>query len=236
MDFHISENPNTAIQNYKFKILNCLMLLSFMLAPLFISAQEFEPTRNVPSPRIAFLRSLVIPGLGYHYIDKTKWTAGKYHLATDVVMILSFAGISIRGNQLEQELETFALSNANTNIGNRNREFLLAVSNFDNLDEYNDFQLRSRNWDDLLPDTPENEWNWNKSGNRTRFQDMRERVDKNNNQLTTIITLMVANRLISGLSAYSKARKLVKNMPEAGFSYLNEFGEPGVIASVRFSF
>lgn len=73
-------------------------------------------------------------------------------------------------------------------------------------------------------------------GDRFRYQDMRERIDKNSNQLPALITLMVANRVISGLSAFAKARNMNRNLPEARFSYLNEFGEPGLTASLRFGF
>lgn len=233
---NIRSMKREAIQNSKFKILNCFVLIGFMLVPLFVSAQDLNPNSELPSPRTAFLRSLVVPGWGHHYVDKSNWTRGQYHLAADVAMILSYAGLTIRGNQLERELDVYALSKANADISNRNREFQLAVATFDNLGEYNDFQLRSRNWDDLLPDIAENRWNWGEDAQRFQFQDMRERVDRTNSQLPTIAALMVANRLISALSAYNHARRVWDNAPEASFSYLNEFGQPGVTANLRFNF
>lgn len=224
------------IQNSKFKILNYLMISVFALLPLTISAQEFEPILEYTSPRGAFLRSLVVPGWGHHYVDKTNWTRGQYHLAADVVMILSLTGLKVRGNYLQSELETFALSRASANLSNRDREFALAVANYDNLEAYNDYQLRSRNWNNLFPENSANQWNWDDETNRFQFQDMRERADKNDNQLPTIITLMVANRVISALSAYSSARRIWDNVPEASLSYLNEFGQPGFTANLRFDF
>lgn len=216
--------------------MNYLVLIVLVLAPIFVNAQDFGSTSKFPSPRNAFLKSLVVPGWGHHYVDKTSWTRGQYHLAADVVMILSYAGVKVRGNYLQTELETFALSRANASLDGRDREFQLAVANYDNLEAYNDYQLRSRNWDNLLADVSDNQWNWDESSNRLHFQGMRERADKNDNQLPTIITLMVANRVISGLSAYTRARKLWENAPEASLSYLNEFGQPGFTASLRFGF
>ncbi len=224
------------IQNLKFKIMNFGLLVIIALAPFCVQAQEFDSEMNLPSPRTAFLRSLVVPGWGHHYVDKTNWTRGQYHLAADVVMILSYAGLRVRGSYLETELETYALSRANANIAGRDRDFLLAVANYDNLEEFNDYQQRARNWNNLLADVPGNEWNWVDDESRFRYQDMRERVDKNNNQLPTIITLMVVNRVISGLSAYNHARRIWDNAPQASMSYLNEFGQPGVTAHLRFDF
>ena len=230
------QKPSTVIQNLKFKILNYLMLISFLFAPIFISAQEFEPITELPTSKGAFLRSLAIPGWGHHYVDKTNWKRGQIHLAADVVMVLSYAGFKVRGNYLRTELETFAFSNAGTSLEGRDREFQLAVANYDNLESYNDFQLRSRNWDNILPDVPANSWTWNENTNRFQFQDMRERVDRNEGQFSTIITLMVVNRVLSGLSAYNRARRVWDNAPQASLSYLNEFGQPGVTAQVRFEF
>ncbi|MGB0347880.1 MAG: hypothetical protein ACPGGA_10365, partial [Balneolaceae bacterium] len=87
-----------------------------------VSAQELNYEFEEKSPRGAFLRSLVMPGWGHQYIDKTDWKRGQYHMAADAVMILSYAGISIRNVQLENDLETFALANAGIDLANRNRD------------------------------------------------------------------------------------------------------------------
>lgn len=227
-------NQEVIVQNLRFRILNYLIILGLILTPSLVLAQNFDSVSENPSPRGAFLRSLAVPGWGHHYVDKTNWTRGQYHLAADVVMILSYAGLRVRGNYLQTELETFALGRAGTDLDGRDREFQLAVANYDNLESYNDYQLRSRNWDNLLIDVSANRWDWDNTSDRLHFQNMRERVDKNDNQLPTIITLMVANRVISGLSAYTRARRIWENAPEASLSYLNEFGQPGFTASLRF--
>lgn len=236
MNLDTSETHNAPGQNFLFKILNGFLLLSFLFVPTLTSAQELVTTQDRPSPRGAFLRSMVLPGWGHQYIDKTDWKRGQYHMAADAVMILSYLGVKSRVNYLEGNLETFALSKANADLSGRNREFFLAISNFDNLDEYNDFQLRTRNWNNLLADTPENQWNWTVDGDRLEYQDMRERIDKNKNQLPALVTLMVANRVISGLNAFVRARKIWSNPPDASLSYVNELGQPGVTANLRFSF
>lgn len=233
----ISRQKHSAIiQNLNFKIQNFVLVLFLMLSPSLLFAQEFAPIAELPTPKGAFLRSIVIPGWGHHYVDKTNWTRGQVHLAADVVMVLSYAGFKVRGNQLRTELETFALSNAGTNLDGRDREFQLAVANYDDLESYNDFQLRSRNWDNILPNVSANSWNWNEDTNRFQFQNMRERVDRNEGQFSTIITLMVVNRLFSALSAYNRARNVWDNAPQASLSYLNELGQPGVTAQLRFEF
>jgi hypothetical protein len=224
------------IQNPGFKIMNFMWLVLIAMAPVFSLAQNINTQQEAKSPRAAFLRSVVVPGWGHHYLDNTNWTRGQYHLAADAVMILSFAGIKLRVNNLETNIETFARSNAGIDLSGRSRDIFLAVGNFDNLAEYNDYQLRTRNWDNLIQDKPENRWNWPEDEQRFDYNDMRTRIDKNNNQLPGIITLMVANRLVSGISAFVRARNHNANIPEASFSYLNEFGEPGFTARLSYSF
>ncbi len=193
-------------------------------------------SQNLPSPRGALLRSFVVPGWGHNYVNSDNWTRGKIHLAADVVMIVSYFGLNVRANRLENSLQTLARSKAGVSLSGRNRDFELAIANFNSLAEYNDFQLRSRRWNEILPDTPENRWQWQGTSDRQEFQDTRDRIANSKNQLPTLLTLMVANRLLSGINAFTRARNMIQNPPEASVSYLNEFGQPGITAKVKFSF
>lgn len=206
------------------------IFLTVLLFPAIGFSQT--PAHALPSPRGAMLRSFVLPGWGHLYIDKTDWTRGQIHMAADAVMILSYFGLNARINYLDDDMETYAMSKAGTDISGKGRAFELAVSNFNNLEDYNDYQLRARNWNNVFPDSPEYQWNWESPSNRYHYQDMRERRDKMDNQLPALLTLMVANRVMSGVSAYLKAKKMWDNVPEASFSYLNEFGQPGITAKV----
>ncbi|MEX0610115.1 MAG: hypothetical protein WD016_09525 [Balneolaceae bacterium] len=199
-------------------------------------AQNSSADEDIPSPRGAFLRSLAVPGWGHYYNDNNNWNRGKYHLASDAVLILSYFGLKTRANYLENDFYTFARSNAGANMEGKSREYEIAVGNYDNLKTYNDSQLQLRNWNQIYPETAEFNWNWKSRDLRTQYQDARERVDKNRGQLPTLVALMVVNRVVSGVSAFVQARNLWENAPEASFSYLNEYGEPGVMANLRFNF
>jgi len=208
----------------------------FLLVPLLVQAQQpvIPKQEDLPSPRGAFLRSVVLPGWGHYYADNTDWRRGQIHLAAETAMILSYAGLRIRNGMLQTDLNTYAASRANVELNGRDREFVLAVGNYNDLNAYNDFMLRSRNWDNLIPDDAANRWSWNSVEDRARFQDMRQQLDRNRSQLPTIVTLMVLNRVVSGISAFMKARDMGEHLPEARFSYLNEFGMPGPTAHLMF--
>lgn len=218
-----------------FDVQKLLVFTTISLFPL-ISIAQTQEREDLPSPRGAFLRSLVMPGWGHYYADNDNWNRGKYHLAGEVVLVLSYLGLDARANYLENDFKTLATSKAGADLSGKSRNFQIAIGNYDNLASYNDAQLRNRNWDDLFPQTPEYAWNWENSDLRNQYRDTRERVDKNRSQLPTLLALMVVNRLGSGISAFVQARDRWENMPEARFSYLNEFGEPGLTASLRFNF
>lgn len=226
------ENRIKSILNIEYSIFMILFALIFATG----AEAQVQQKEDLPSPRGAFLRSLVMPGWGHYYADNENWNRGKYHLAGEAVLLLSYFGLDARANMLENDYTTLALSKAGTELSGKSRDYLIAIGNYDNLAEYNLAQARTRNWDRIYPETPEYNWSWQNSDFRNQYQDARERVDKSRSQLPTLVALMVTNRLISGISAFVQARNRLEIMPEASFSYLNEFGEPGITANLRFNF
>ncbi|MCP9290204.1 hypothetical protein [Gracilimonas sediminicola] len=218
-------------------VVGCWVFLLIFSVVFSVEVQaQVQQKDDLPSPKGAFFRSLVVPGWGHYYAENDNWNRGKYHLAGEVVLVLSYFGLDARANYLEQDYFTFAEARANTDLSGKSRDFIIAVGNYDNLAAYNDAQLRTRNWDQVFPESSEYQWNWESTQHRFQYQDARERVERNRSQLPTLVALMVANRLVSGISAFIHARDLVDNTPEASFSYVNTFGEPGITANLRFNF
>jgi hypothetical protein len=163
-------------------------------------------------PSAALRRSLLLPGWGEYYANPNSWTRGQWHMAADISMILSYLGISYRSIQLEDELITFARSKAGIDLSGRDREWYLAVSNHNTLDLYNDYLLRTRNWNQLIEDNSINQWSWSETSDRSEFNRMREQIDKSKNQLPALLTLMVLNRVVSGIHAFGLVRDSNKLM------------------------
>jgi len=226
-----------AAKNYSFRVLIFILFPAFVLLADFQSAYaQLEQTETEEvDPRGALWRSLLVPGWGHHYVDKQNWNRGKYHLAADVILIASYFGVNARANSLEDDLEILARSKANTEITGKGRSFELAVSNFNSQAEYNDFQRRTRNVDQLF-EGDEFFWEWESQADRLDFEDTREKIDRNENQLPVLISLMVANRVISGVSSFVRARKKNESLPQLSFSYLSPGGTRGVTAHLRFNF
>ena len=196
----------------------CLVVIPCLIfGTTHISAQNYSGQYNVeqdfvnddlPNPKGALLRSIVMPGWGHQYVDNESWTRGKIHLATDVMLIVGYFGLNARSNMLENTMLTQAKAKAGVSLTGRDRDFELAVANYNNLEEYNDFQLRARRWQQVLPSTAENQWQWNSTEERLAFQETREKIANTDNQVPTLLTLMVANRILSGINAFTKARNM----------------------------
>lgn len=211
-----------------------LFFILFLLAHLLIWAPA--EAQNNPDPRGSFLRSLAVPGWGHYYNDSSNWTRGKFHLGADLVLIGSYFGLSLRAGNLQDQFSTFAQQKAGVSIHDRSRSFQLAIGQYDNLKEYNDFQLRSRNWDQLISDTPENRWQWDDPVDRQQYRDLRESSDHARNQLPAIAALLVVNRTVSAISAYRRARDMAAG-PDLVFApvYTGN-SSTGIIANLAFRF
>ena len=204
-----------------------------LLCPNTVSAQDLRFTP--PSPQGAFVRSLVVPGWGHYYVDKQNWRTGQYHLGADVLLIATYFGVNTRANALSDDVRTLAQARAGVELEGRGRDFELAVARFNTQDEYNDFQRRNRQVNDLF----EGEaffWEWTSTADRERFNDIRDRRDRADNQLPALVGLLVVNRVLSGITSFSKARRAGRNIPQVSFSYLRPDGQRGVTANVRFGF
>lgn len=214
-------------------------LFVFFIPVLFalpLSAQPSSDGDALPNPRTAFLKSMALPGWGHHYVDRSDWTRGKYHLAADVILIVSFLGLNIHSNNIRQNWYAYSQSEAGIDIEGRSRSLQLAIGNFSNLQAYNDFQARSRNWDQFIDDSPENRWNWETESARAEYNDLRNRFENIDQQLPALVGLMVVNRVFSAISAYNRARKVSEPRNQAALYFSQYRTGGGVMANLKVRF
>lgn len=213
-----------------------ILLILFMCLTCSVLAQNISsPQKTDPDPKIAFLKSLAVPGWGHHYVDKSDWTRGQYHLAAEATLLLSYIGFTLHSDNLRQNWVTYARTEAGVDIAKHDRAFRLAVGNFKNLETYNDYQERSRNWDRLYEDIPSNQWSWSTAGARNHYRDLRERFETMDQQLPALLSLMVVNRVISAVSAYNRAKK--KNESATTALQLAPYSRAGgIVAHLTISF
>jgi len=205
-------------------------------ANLYISLAVPAAAQQNPDPRGAFLRSLAVPGWGHYYADKENWTRGQIHLGAEAALIASYFGFRHRANRLETQFVTLANLRSGVNISDRSRAFRLAIGEYNSLNEYNDYQLRNRNWNRLFEEIQENNWFWQNEEDRRKYNQLRSDRERARNQLPAILGLMTLNRVVSAVSAYNRS-KAKSELPDITFlPVLDETGSSGIVATVSFRF
>lgn len=190
--------------------------------------------QKLPSPAGALLRSFILPGWGHYYADSNNLNRGLMHLGADLALWGAYFGYSSSAKRIERNLVTFASQHARVNVSNRPRDFRLSVAEFNSLDAYNEYQLRSRNWDKILEVNASNYWNWDSDLNRRSFVNMDTRVQDQRQQLPAVISLMVVNRIVAGIHAFTQARGIHENASMVSFT-IPQSGS-GIQANYRLSF
>lgn len=157
-------------------------------------------TAQNPLPAGAFLRSLAAPGWGHYYADQQDWNRGKIHMTAEILLITGVAASVVQERKLRMEYHTLASLRAGVDTRGRGRPFRLAVGAYDSLDEYNDFQLRSRSWNQLFPDETRNRWAWQSEEDRRHYNELRNRSENAGNRVPMLVaqSLKLAKRLLAG--------------------------------------
>lgn len=199
-----------------------------------ISAQP--STVPSPDPRGAFLRSMALPGWGHHYMNSSDWQRGQYHLAAEATLLLSYLGLNIYSDNLQDNWISYTRQSAGIDIEGRGRMLKLAVGDFESLEAYNDYQLRTRNWDRLIDDVPSNRWNWKNESDRFRYNTIRERFENIDQQLPALLGLMVVNRVVSAISAYNRAKSAQQETGITAFHLAPAHAMQGISAHLKISF
>lgn len=167
-----------------------------------------ETRSGLPHPGRAMLRSFVLPGWGQYYADSSHWRRGQFHLGADLILLGSLVYLSSNASILQNNIYTYARTYAGIDLRTVPRNVELAVASSNSLSAFNETQLRSRNWDRLIDDIPQNRWQWQSEENRGEFLQMRDRKDRAERQIPALVTLMVVNRVVSGVHAFITARNL----------------------------
>lgn len=205
---------------------------------LFLISADFQTVsaQDKNDPRGAFLRSMIVPGWGHYYNDNDDWNRGKVHLASEIGIIAAYLGFQHHSSLLKTEYITLANLRSGVDIRERSRSFQIALSDFSSLDDYNEFQLRTRNWNRLLEVNSENNWQWQSENDRLHYGHLRSRRDRIKNQLPALFGLMVVNRVISAISAYNRSDTPQNGIDVSVLPFIQDNVADGAIAKVTYRF
>jgi hypothetical protein len=204
-----------------------LLVVLLWLAPLPLHAQDISSNGALKSGKKAFAMSLLLPGLGHQYAHDGWSRSALFFSATDVSLILGLIGANRGEGDLIQNYETLAALRAGAQIEGKSRGFFLNLGSYDSSKEYLDVLLRTRNWDRLdATQDPAFAWDWASDEDRFRYRNLRDDAETLGRRVKIFATILVANRLIAGLTAVRAVRKYNNQMLETSF-YLGPPRRPG---------
>jgi hypothetical protein len=155
----------------------------------------------------ALALSLAVPGLGHRYVrgDWDGWAS--VFAVVDAGLWAGLLGVELHRGHLVEGYRTLAAQHAGVDPTDKDRTFYVNVATFASSEAFVDAQLRNRTWERVpYVDDPSYRWAWDSEVHFRRFRETRERSESLRRRRTFIITSLVANRLIAGVTALRTAR------------------------------
>ncbi len=169
---------------------------------IFTPARENLPeVKKKKSPGLAFLYSLVVPGMGQLYTER--FDVGKYFIISEASLWLGYAAFTIYGNWLLNDAYNFAAIHAGvTNEGkDKDDKFYVDISNYDNYEQFNNEKLIFGQYESLyLPENGYYFW-WDNSENRRKYREDKLAGDRIRNDRLFIVGAILVNHVVSAISA-----------------------------------
>lgn len=190
----------------RLSILFLVLLTLFGLSNSPARAQPVDGSES-KSAKKAFALSLLLPGLGHRYVHDGSWRgAASLFAAADVGLWVSLIGTQVRYGQTVDNYETLAASKAGAIVEGKNRGFFLNIATYRSSDEYVEVNLRERAWDQLdYVNDRSYQWKWETEADFLRFRSLREDAESLRRRRPLLVTMLVGNRLLAGLTSIRAA-------------------------------
>ena len=174
-----------------------------LFAPMS-SGQVFSPRTpdetiaGGKSTGLAAIYSLLVPGMGELYAGG--FESGKYFLAAEGVLWLTYATFEVYGNQIRDDARAFAQAHAGVILTGKNDQYFVDIGNFINTDAFNQQALRDHDIDKLYND-PGYQWSWDSDPSRSTYRQQRIASDNMYNNRKFVVAAILINHVGSAINA-----------------------------------
>jgi len=175
----------------------------------FETTQPLLPVQNFEkkSPSLAILYSLLLPGMGELYAGN--YSTGKYFTIADGVIWGFFTGMTIYGNNKEDDYRSYAKAYGGVNLEGKDDEYFANISLYENIDEFNREKELNRDFNEIY-DIDTYYWEWEGTSQRREYRDLWLSSENAKNNVRFAVGALVLNRIVSAIfavravSAYNK--------------------------------
>jgi len=171
-------------------------------------------SKDYKSADRAALFSLLLPGAGQYYIDKTSFKA-RLFFGIESSMWLAYVGFRKYGTFKEDAAKGWAVINAGAYADNTDENYWIRMTYYDNRDRNEDDGLGynqmaavyDRGEAVLFPETPNYYWNWNDRETRQKYRNLRNQSKTALERADIAVGIIIANHFVSAIEAYFAAGK-----------------------------
>lgn len=176
-------------------------------------------SKSKKSPGLAFIYSLLVPGLGHVYANR--FETGKYFMISEAAAWLTYAAFSVYGNWLLDDAYSYSENHAGVSLSGKERDdkFFIDIANYNNIDDYNDEKLRFGQYD-MLYDPATHNFYWDSEINRKKYREDKLAGDRILNDRLFVIGAVIINHVVSAISAVFAANSYNDDIKKSsgGFS------------------
>lgn len=173
------------------------------------TGQKSDTPAEFKSKSKAFFLSLLVPGLGEHYVGRTR--RAQAFFATEIALWLGYAGFKTYEHWRIDDYRGYAAENAGVNLEGKNSTYFIDIGNYNHIDEYNEAKLRQRYLDAYYRDVAGYYWSWPSEAQRMKYKNLRLSAEKANQHALFAIGAVVANHLFSAIDAVWSTHQYNKN-------------------------
>ena len=190
------------------------------------------------SPALAILYSVILPGAGHFYLNRMD--VGKYFLGADALSWIGLISLNVYGDDLRDDSRTYSVEHAGvTDKENKDDDYYTNIGSFSNIYEYNNDKLLRGEYH-LIYDVDNYYWNWDNTNNQNIYEQQRKSSERVYNSRIIFGSLLIANRIVSGISAYliatSRDKKSASLKFEPEILYTKDFKFDGMKINIAKNF
>ena len=201
----------------------------------------YSNSTGMISTRRAVLYSLLLPGLGDHYLGRSR-RAGIFFM-TEAAIWTSFIVFEVQGYLREDGYKEYALAYGGITSTGHSDDYYRIISQHNSSAEYEEYIKQDGRFELYPDDNYDNleqyyltervsdfeAWQWPSDENRRAYRDIRQGSRLARRRALYSVAAAVANRLVSSLLTYKTARDLNSNETVSSRSrYSLEVGFPSV--------
>jgi len=163
--------------------------------------QRVSPVENKAHSGLNFkpvLASLVMPGWGEYQMGHSGWAKG--FVLSEVMLWLSYAGITRYSRVLEKDYQAYAALHAGVNPAGKDEQYWIDIGNANNIYQFNERRRIQRNLEATYPETDAYYWQWDTEANRFHYGDLRDRQYRWERATIFVFSGMILNRLFSAIN------------------------------------